>query len=131
MKILVVDDDEVTTHVASLSLKKGHHAVLCASNGQEALNLAHSQKPDLIVLDVMMPGMDGLSVCKKLKSDPQTASIPVAFLTAGNRIEWVQWAIELGAIGYLVKPFDPRTFSEKVTALMTEASAANSRAVSH
>jgi phosphate regulon transcriptional regulator PhoB len=107
-KILVVDDEPDALELVGFNLKRAGFAVATASDGAEALRKVREQLPDLIVLDVMLPEMDGLEVCKKLRADPQTASTPVILLTArAAEIDRVL-GLELGADDYLTKPFSPR-----------------------
>ncbi|MBT7297969.1 MAG: response regulator, partial [Victivallales bacterium] len=109
MRILAIDDnrDNLTTLQAVLSDRLPDAEVLTALSGPDGLDLAHSENPHVILLDIVMPGMDGYEVCRKLKEDPILAAIPVLFLTAlrtdeGSRIK----AVEVGAEGFLSKPFD-------------------------
>tara|TARA_Y100001956_G_C4122574_1_gene188297 strand:+ start:1327 stop:2445 length:1119 start_codon:yes stop_codon:yes gene_type:complete len=104
--VLVVDDN-AENRVLLSGLLKPHHKVLVAINGEQALSLAKSRQPDIILLDIMMPEMDGYEVCLHLKSDPVTASIPVIFLTAKTQIEDEQRGFEVGAVDYILKPISP------------------------
>ena len=88
--------------------------MIVASEGQEGLRAAQGEKPELILLDAMMPGMDGFEVCRSLKADPQTASVPVVFLTAKAQAAEVAEGLGLGAAGYLTKPFDPLTLKDQL-----------------
>ena len=115
----MVDDEADIRIVASVALGKvGGHDVLLAASGEEALALARAERPDAIVLDVMMPGMDGPSTLEALLADPSTAGIPVVFLTAkGQAAERLRLG-ELGARGVIAKPFDPMTLSDEVAGAM-------------
>jgi two-component system, cell cycle response regulator len=105
-RILVVDDIEANVRLLEAKLSAEYYEVLTACDGPTALALAASEKPDIILLDVMMPGMDGFQVCRRLKDDPETRHIPVVLVTAldgrGDRIQ----GLEAGADEFLTKPID-------------------------
>lgn len=103
--ILIVDDVAENLQVLAGHLTAEGYEVMAASNGQRALAFVWSKKPDLILLDVMMPGMDGLAVCRELKADPESAEIPVVFLTARAETDDIVRGFELGAADYITKPF--------------------------
>ncbi len=105
--ILVVDDTPDNLSMMSNLLKEDYH-VKVANGGEKALQVAMSDSPpDLILLDIMMPGMDGFEVCRRLKRDPQTQNIPVIFLTAKSEVADEQKGLELGAVDYITKPISP------------------------
>jgi DNA-binding response OmpR family regulator len=106
-KILIADDAEDVKLVVQLFLESKGFDILTAYDGLDALDKARNDRPDLILLDVMMPVLDGFDVCKKLKADPKTASIPVVMLSASAQAESKQRGMEAGAEDYLVKPFQP------------------------
>jgi len=107
-KILVVDDEPEAVELLEFNLKQAGYAVTTAGDGAEALKKARTQSPDLIVLDVMLPEMDGFEICKSLRLDSTTAKIPIIMLTAkAAEIDRVL-GLELGADDYLTKPFSPR-----------------------
>ena len=107
-KILVVDDEPDAVELIEFNLKSADYKVATADDGSEALRKARSFSPDLILLDWMLPQMDGLEVCKLLRRDPQTATIPIIMLTAkASEIDRVL-GLEMGADDYLTKPFSPR-----------------------
>lgn len=113
--VLIVDDEEDVRELARISLERiGGLRVIAASSGEEGLALAASEHPDAIILDAMMPGLDGPSTLARLKADPDTASIPVAFLTGSVQAVEQQRFTELGAIATLPKPFDPMTLANLV-----------------
>lgn len=91
---------------------------MVASGGQEGIAKAEQERPDLILLDVMMPEMDGYETCRRLKANPATASIPIVFLSARAQQSEIQKGRDLGAIGYLVKPFDPMTLSSQLEEML-------------
>ncbi len=105
-ELLIVDDEPVNIKTLAESFRNAYR-VRFATNGQDALRIAHSDAPpDLILLDIHMPGMDGYDVCRELKQNPATESIPVIFLSARNQAEDEAQGLELGAVDYIVKPFN-------------------------
>lgn len=104
--VLIVDDTPENIDVLR-GILADRYAIRAATNGELALRIATSQKPGLILLDVMMPGMDGYEVCRRLKSDPGTASIPVIFVTAKTETEDEQTGFDAGAVDYITKPVNP------------------------
>lgn len=106
-RILIADDEPHMLRITELSLKKGGFDILLARDGRQAVEMTISEKPDLVVLDVMMPGMDGFAALREIKSRPDTAAIPVIILTSrGQRIVQEE-AQTSGAVLYLTKPFSP------------------------
>lgn len=105
--ILVVDDITKNLQVVGSVLRNQGYEVMPAASGEAALKSVRSRLPDLILLDLMMPVMDGLDVCRRLKADPATAQIPVVFLTASNEMEHLVQGFEVGAVDYVTKPFNP------------------------
>jgi len=120
-KILVVDDDAVIQQLIEVNLELEGYEVDKASNGQEALDKVAQDAPDLILLDVMMPRMNGRDVCRLLKSDPKTASIPIIFLSARAQDMDVEAGLELGADAYVTKPFDPGQLLDTISELLNKA----------
>ena len=115
MKILLAEDDSSISAIAELALSKvGGHEVVTVKDGQELIDCVHRVKPDLILLDVMMPRMDGFETCARLKADEATKSIPVLFLTAKAQTHEQQHGMTLGAMGYILKPFDPMTLHTQI-----------------
>lgn len=104
-KILTVDDVPANLDVLSQSLESDGYNVLVATNGESAIQVARQTTPDLILLDVMMPGIDGFETCRRLKADPETAECPVIFLTARNELEGVLEGFQAGGVDYIAKPF--------------------------
>ena len=107
MKILAVDDEKHIVRLVQITLEKEGYELITASNGREALEKVASEKPDLVVMDVMMPEMDGLEALSKMKSDPMTSDIPVIMLTAKAQDSDVFRGWQSGADLYLTKPFNP------------------------
>ena len=123
-KILVVDDEPDVVELIEFNLKAAGFAVITADDGAEALRQARAQTPDLVVLDVMLPGMDGLEVCKQLRRENATARVPILMLTAkAAEIDRVL-GLELGADDYVTKPFSPRELVLRVKSLLRRDRAA-------
>lgn len=116
-KILLVDDEPRMRRLLSLTLGDVFF-LLEAGDGSEALRVARSEKPELVMLDVAMPGMDGLEICRRLKADPQTSAIPVVMVTGKDSQDDAQMGLEAGAEDYITKPFSPRTLLDKVTSII-------------
>lgn len=104
--VLVVDDDAAIRRLVRMSLETEGIEVETARDGEVALRAAIDEPPALVVLDIMMPNVDGWTVCEQLRSMPRTADVPVVFLTALARDEDLERGRELGAVGYVTKPFD-------------------------
>lgn len=116
-RILIVDDIEANRRLLQAKLEAQYYSVIQADNGQTAIELAKSESPDIILLDVMMPGMDGYEVCRRLKADPATAYIPVVMVTALSDVEDRVRGLDAGAEDFLTKPVDDFALMARVTAL--------------
>jgi len=117
--VLLVDDEDDIRLVARASLERlAGWEVLAASSGADGVAQARAEQPDAIVLDVMMPGMDGPATLAELRADPSTASIPVVFLTAKVQASERLRLEELGAAGVVAKPFDPMTLAGELSAAL-------------
>jgi CheY-like chemotaxis protein len=129
LRILYVEDELNIRLVGQFALEEVGHLVVepCAS-GREALAKAAPFRPDVVLLDVMMPGMDGVATFKALRELPATASVPVVFMTAKVQPQEVEGYRKLGAAGVIAKPFDPMTVSDEVRSLLERAQAAGSHA---
>ncbi len=103
-KVLIVDDEENVRHLVRRMLGK-KHVVLEAKDGEVAINIVHNQRPDIILMDIMMPNLDGYTACHTIKHDPVTKTIPVVMLTAIGQELNKRLAKEMGADGYVTKPF--------------------------
>jgi diguanylate cyclase (GGDEF)-like protein len=110
--ILIVDDTEANIDILLGLL--GNYDVLVALDGETALDIAREEKVDLILLDILMPGLDGYETCRRLKSDAQTADIPVVFITAKTDEDSIEQAYEVGGLDYVTKPFKPRELLARV-----------------
>ena len=117
-RILVVDDEEDILELLKYNLNREGYKVVSASSGEKCLQKAASEKPDLIVLDLMLPGIDGLEVTKILKSDSNTLHIPIIMLTAKGEEADIVAGLELGADDYVTKPFSPRILIARVRAVI-------------
>jgi CheY-like chemotaxis protein len=113
-RILVADDDPVILRLLQVNFRLEGYEVETAPHGEEALKKAREFLPDLILLDVMMPGLDGWEVCRQLKDNPATADIPVIFLSARAQDEDRRRGYALGVVEYVTKPFDPGQLVETV-----------------
>ncbi len=113
-RILIVDDNQDILLVVSRRLQSWGYEAFTAENGEEGLRIAQEQRPDLILLDIMMPKMKGRDVCARLKANPKTQGIPVVFLTALQMADHIKAGIDLGADDYIVKPFRPAELKERI-----------------
>ncbi len=113
-KVLLADDNQAVRQVLTASLQPHGFAIIPAGSGPEALSLARAEQPDLLLLDVSMPQMNGIEVCRRLQADPRTARCKVIMLTASSAYRDQVAAQEAGAIDYVVKPFSPATLLARV-----------------
>ena len=120
--VLVADDDEDILQLVSFRLERAGYTVVTAADGQQALAAARQHQPDLAVLDVMMPGLNGYEVTRQLRADPATAAIPVILLTARVQEADVSRGFEAGADDYLRKPFSPQELRSRVQAILARRS---------
>ena len=120
-KILIVDDEKDIVKMLDYNLKNEGFRTISASNGEEALDLAKREHPDLIILDLMLPGIDGLDVCKTLKKESKTSNMPIIMLTAKVQESDKVIGLELGADDYVTKPFSPRELVARVKAVLRRA----------
>jgi two-component system phosphate regulon response regulator PhoB len=118
-KILVVEDEEEIRELVAYTLVKQGYRAIPVESGEQALRSVRSESPNLIVLDLMLPGMDGLEVCRTLKRNPETDGIPLVMLTAKGEESDIVTGLELGADDYLTKPFSPRVLIKKSFGSMT------------
>lgn len=117
-KILIVEDDPSFSRAINHIIMKEGYDVITASNGMTGLRMAQEEKPDLLVLDVMLPGLDGFEICHRLRQDPATAKLPIIMLSAkGQEIDKTT-GLNVGANEYLTKPVDRALLLEKITALL-------------
>ena len=116
--ILVVDDEEDILELISYNLDRNGFKVTKVETGEDAIKIARNKSPDLVLLDLMLPGIDGLEVCRILKQDPRTMSIPVIMLTARGDEADVVTGLELGADDYITKPFSPKVMIARAKAVL-------------
>jgi DNA-binding response OmpR family regulator len=119
--VLVIDDDPVIVKLLRVNFELEGFNVISAGDGQEGVEKARNERPDVVISDIMMPIMNGLELVSTLKSDPSTADLPVLLLSAKAQMADVQRGFELGADDYVTKPFDPIELIDKVTALAAAA----------
>ena len=119
LRVLLAEDDRDIRAVARLALGRAGFEVVAVASGDEALAEARQSLPDVMVLDWLMPGLDGIETMAALRADERTAGIPVIFLTARTRTEDIRRALDAGAIGYLRKPFNALTLGDEVTRLLS------------
>ena len=113
--VLLIDDEADIRTIGELALSEvGGLEVFLADSGETGLLLAKEKKPDVVLLDVMMPGLDGPSTFERLREDPETASVPVIFMTAKSQKPEVDRSRDLGATGIIAKPFDPMSLADEV-----------------
>ena len=113
--VLIVEDDRDTVQLVSLYLKRDGHRVLCAHDGVEGLRLARKARPDLVVLDLMLPKLDGIEACRRLREE---SSVPIVMVTARVEEEDRLRGLELGADDYVTKPFSPRELAARIRAVL-------------
>jgi len=123
-KILAVDDEEDILELLRFNLTKEGFAVVCAGSGEEALKLTRLEKPELILLDLLLPGMDGLEVARRLKKDASTKEIPIIMVTAKGEEADIVTGLEVGAEDYITKPFSRKVVIARVRAVLRRKTAA-------
>lgn len=116
--IFVVDDEEDILELIRINLDREGYKVTCIEAGEECVKKAREKLPDLIVLDLMLPGIDGLDVCKILKNDSKTRHIPIIMLTAKGEESDIVTGLELGADDYMTKPFSPKVLTARIKAVL-------------
>lgn len=119
--ILVIDDEKDLLELVRYNLEKEHLAVITASNGKDGLEIVRQHHPDLAILDLMMPGMNGMEVCRQLRSEPLSADLPIIMLTARADEADRVVGLEAGADDYVTKPFSPRELLARVRAVLRRA----------
>ncbi|HEX7628434.1 MAG TPA: response regulator transcription factor, partial [Candidatus Methanoperedens sp.] len=113
IKILIADDDKNVINIIRYSLDD-HYEIIEAANGKEALGMVFARSPDILILDIMMPEMDGYMVCKELKEHESTKNLPIIILSAKGTVDDKLKAIGFGIDDYMVKPFDPRELEARI-----------------
>ncbi len=117
-KILAVDDEPALTDLMHYHLVRAGHDVTTAANGWEAIHAVRVNRPDIILLDLMLPDLDGFGVCEILRRDPATAIIPIIIVSAWASTDSRNLGLELGALDYITKPFSPQELVERVNRLL-------------
>ena len=120
--VLIVDDEPLTQDMLRLMLEPAGFRVTSAEHGVEALEKIQESKPDIVLLDVMMPHMDGITVCKKLRSDPQTAALPIIMLSGKTHLNAVEEGLDAGANRYLSKPMSRADLIKNLKEVLGETS---------
>jgi len=113
-RILIAEDEKDIRELIAFTLRFAGFDVLLVTNGVEAVEVAEAERPDLVILDVRMPRMSGYEACRRLKENPQTASLPVVFLSAKGQDSEIQQGLESGAEEYILKPFAPDELIQQV-----------------
>ena len=119
-KILIAEDEPDIRDLVAFTLRFAGYEVVTGTNGEEAVELANKELPDLILLDVRMPRLTGYDACKKIKENPQLKDIPVVFLSAKGQESEIQSGMEAGAEEYLLKPFAPDQLTDRVRAILAK-----------
>jgi len=117
-RILVIEDDVNALRLLEYTLEQGGYQVLTATNGLEGLKKAQDEHPDLIILDIMLPGLDGYEICHRLRQKPENVTLPILMLSAKARQDDRNIGLRMGADDYLTKPADPSVIVTKVEALL-------------
>ena len=113
-RILIIDDERDLTVMVGLRLKANDFLVSEAFTAEEGVKKAEEERPDLVLLDILLPDGDGYEICRKLKSNPKTRGIAIVIFTASNLKDLAKKAVEAGALDYVVKPFEPKELLEKI-----------------
>ena len=121
LRVLVVDDDPVILELLRINFEIEGFEVFSASDGQEGLERARADRPDVVLSDIMMPRLDGLQLLARLRDDPATAGVPVVLLSAKAQNAEVQRGLALGADDYVTKPFDPLELIDRVNAVLARS----------
>ena len=119
-RILVVDDDPDIVETVEFFFSSSDYQVFMAKNGKEALEQVETKKPDLVLLDMMMPEMDGLEACRRLKGNPKTNHLPIIMLTAQGKKQDVVNALKAGANDYVIKPFNLQDLFERIEKILND-----------
>jgi len=117
-KVLVIEDESDILEVMKYNLEREGHKVIACRNGEQGLSRIRTDNPDLVVLDLMLPGMDGVEVCRRVKSDPVTRSIPVIMVTAKGEESDIVLGLGIGADDYITKPFSPRELIARIKVVL-------------
>lgn len=116
--VLIVDDSPTEVHILREALENGGYTTVSAANGDEGVTLAREHKPDLILMDVVMPGLNGFQATRRLHKDPETSEIPIIMVTTKSHETDRIWGMRQGAVDYIVKPVDPAELVERARAAL-------------
>ena len=130
-KILVIEDDPAISRLVDYSLRHQGFEVIAATNGLEGIRKAHKEAPDLIILDVMLPGMDGFEICHKLRSEEDTAQLPILMFSAKAQEIDKNTGLKVGADDYLPKPATPAEIVKRVEKLLEKKSAGKTQGITN
>lgn len=119
-KILVIEDDSAALRLIGYTLEQEGYRVLSAENGLEGFKKARDECPDLIILDIMLPGLDGYEICHRLHQKPETANLPILMISAKARQDDKEIGLKMGAANYLTKPVDPSEILAEVETLLAD-----------
>lgn len=119
-KILTVDDEPDVLELIRFHLAKAGYEVIQAINGRQALEQIHSEEPDLVLLDLMLPDIDGFGLCELLRRNPKTANLPIIIVSAWGTPDAQSLGLELGALDYVTKPFSPRVLVHRIQSLLSK-----------
>ena len=117
-KILIIEDDPSFSRAINHIIEKEGYDVVSASNGMTGMRMAKEENPDLLILDVMLPGLDGFEICSRLRNDPETATLPIVMLSAKGQEADKTTGLKVGANEYLTKPVDRELLLGKITSLL-------------
>ena len=117
-KILVVDDDLAVRELMEITLTQAGYEVLMAADGKTAVEIARKEKPDLVLMDVRLPLMDGYEACRQITTNRSTRHVPVVFVSARGQIEEIRLGLSAGAVDYFVKPFSPDSLRKRIQELL-------------
>ena len=120
-KILIAEDERDIRDLITFTLRFAGHDVVAAANGEEAVEKALKEKPDLVLMDVRMPRMTGYEACKKMKAEESIKHIPVVFLSAKGQYSEVTAGLDAGAVEYILKPFSPDQLTERVRTILKQS----------
>ncbi|MCC7013872.1 MAG: response regulator [Planctomycetes bacterium] len=127
-KIVVIEDEADILEVLNYNLKREGYTVVASRNGEDGLDKVRRENPDLVLLDLMLPGLDGIEVCKRLQADPVTSNVPVIMVTAKGEESDVVLGLQLGADDYVTKPFSPKELLARVKAVLRRGPLRETRA---
>ena len=117
-KILIVDDSPTEMHILKSAVEEAGHVVITAESGEDGVDKASADKPDLILMDVVMPGMNGFQATRKISKNPETSSIPIVMVTTKDQRTDKEWGLRQGATAYLVKPVNKKDLVGKISEVL-------------